>query len=259
MRKSFFEHLSLKGRTTLITGGAGHVGEELCHAFAELGSNIIIVDVSQEKMQILVQQLKALYKIDAVFFQVDLEQEQQRQTMIEDVTHYLQKNKRPLNILINNAAFVGTSNIQGWNVPFAEQSLETWRRVLEVNLTACFHLCQGFAPLLTQAPKQTQGIRSNIINIGSIYGHMPPEWSLYENTSMNNPVAYAVSKAGLHGLTTWLSSTLAPEVRVNTISPGGIERGQDPVFMERYNKMTNTGKMSSELSIAQMVFSVVIH
>ena len=43
-------------------------------------------------------------------------------------------------ILINNAAFVGDSDLEGWSTSFENQSLETWRRALDVNLTACFQI-----------------------------------------------------------------------------------------------------------------------
>jgi NAD(P)-dependent dehydrogenase (short-subunit alcohol dehydrogenase family) len=145
-----------------------------------------------------------------------------------------------LDVLINNAAFVGTSDLKGWGVTFAQQTIETWRRALEVNLTAAFQLCQGLSPLL-----QSSG-RGIIINIGSIYGEFGPDWSLYEGTSMNNPAAYGASKAGLLQLTRWLATTMAPAVRVNAISPGGIARGQAQAFVKRYEARTPLGRMATE-------------
>lgn len=150
------------------------------------------------------------------------------------------KKEGQLDILINNAAFVGTTGLQGWGVPFAEQSVETWRRALEVNLTAAFHLCQGVMPLL-----QTSG-RGSIINMGSIYGEYGPDWSLYKGTAMSNPAAYGASKGGLLQLTRWLATTVAPAVRVNAISPGGIARGQASTFVRRYEARTPLGRMATE-------------
>ena len=118
--------------------------------------------------------------------------------------------------------------------------VETWRRAMEVNLTAAFHLSQTFAPLL----KTSKG--GNIINITSIYGEYGPDWGLYEGTQMGNPVAYAVSKGGLVQLTRWLATTIAPEVRVNAVSPGGIFRNQDQKFVERYEARTPMKRMAIE-------------
>ncbi len=93
----------------------------------------------------------------------------------------------------------------------------TWR-ALEVNLTAGFHLCQLFAPVLKHGPG------GSIINIASIYGQWGPDYALYEDTAMANPAAYGASKGGLIQFTRWLSTTLAPQVRANVISPGGVAR-----------------------------------
>lgn len=118
--------------------------------------------------------------------------------------------------------------------------MDTWRRAIEVNLTAVFHLCQGLAPLL----RNSEG--GSIINIGSIYGSLAPDWGLYAGTEMGNPAAYGVSKAGLMQLTRWLSSTLAPDIRVNAISPGGIYRNQPQEFVDRYEKKTPLKRMATE-------------
>ena len=152
----------------------------------------------------------------------------------------IQKDHDSLNVLINNAAFVGTSELKGWGTTFEKQTVETWQRALEVNLTAPFHLCQSLAPLLRNS------VGANIINIGSIYGELGPDWSLYDGTSMANPAAYSASKGGLIQLTRWLATTLAPNIRVNAISPGGIFRNQPEVFVKRYEGRTPLARMATE-------------
>jgi len=66
---------------------------------------------------------------------------------------------------------------------------------------------------------------------------------------MSNPAAYAASKGGLLQLTRWLSTVMAPEVRVNAISPGGIERGQPDSFRQRYIAKTPLKRMGTEQDI----------
>ena len=107
-------------------------------------------------------------------------------------------------------------------------------------MIAIFHLCQGLTPLL----KKVEG--SSIVNIASIYGANGPDWSLYEDTNMSNPAAYGASKGGLIQLTRWLATTIAPEVRVNSISPGGIFRNQPELFVKRYIEKTPLRRMASE-------------
>jgi NAD(P)-dependent dehydrogenase (short-subunit alcohol dehydrogenase family) len=68
---------------------------------------------------------------------------------------------------------------------------------------------------------------------------------MYENTDINNPAAYGASKAGLIQLTKWLSTTLAPDVRVNAISPGGVFTGQPKQFVDAYSSRTPLRRMAN--------------
>ena len=94
---------------------------------------------------------------------------------------------------------------------------------------------------------------ASVINIGSIYGLYGPDMSIYEGTGLNNPAAYSASKGGLIQLTRWLSTVLAPKVRVNCISPGGILRNQPEKFVKRYVNKTPLKRMGSESDIVGAV------
>jgi len=227
--------MSLRGRRALITGAAGGLGKIMVQTLAELGADLVLLDRVDTPISALADEAEKTWGVDAAVHYCDLESQTDRDDLIARLNQEGQ-----LDILINNAAFVGTSGLQGWGVPFAEQSVETWRRALEVNLTAAFQLCQGLAPLL-----QISG-HGSIINIGSIYGEYGPDWNLYEGTSMSNPAAYGASKGGLLQLTRWLATTVAPKVRVNAISPGGIARGQPQAFVERYEVRTPLRRMATE-------------
>jgi NAD(P)-dependent dehydrogenase (short-subunit alcohol dehydrogenase family) len=230
------ELMCLKGRRALITGANGNLGKVIADTLAELGSSLILVDRPGSDFKALEAYLCERWAIKAISLEYDLESEEQRNTLIKAV----KADGQGLNILVNNAAFVGTSTLRGWSVPFEKQTLGTWRKAVEVNLTTAFHLCQAFLPEL-RASKN-----SSVINIASIYGLYGPDWSLYENTRMGNPAAYAVSKGGMIQLTRWLSTTIAPHVRVNTISPGGIFRNQPDEFVQKYNRKVPLGRMATE-------------
>ena len=227
--------MNLRGRRALITGAAGGLGQVMAQTLAELGADLVLLDRPNAQLTELANRLTNDWSVKAIIKRCDLEIQEQREALIAEMIH-----EDKLDILINNAAFVGTSDLAGWAVPFAEQTIETWRRAMEVNLTAVFHLCQGMAPLLRASG---QGC---ILNIGSIYGEFGPDWSLYEGTAMSNPAAYAASKGGLLQLTRWLATTLAPEIRVNAISPGGIARGQAKEFVKRYEAKTPLRRMGGE-------------
>jgi NAD(P)-dependent dehydrogenase (short-subunit alcohol dehydrogenase family) len=225
--------MDLKGRKAFITGATGHVGRVISETLAEMGADLILVDRPSSRFKFLQRRLEKKYRINSISFFCDLESEIQRIELIKNV----KRNVDRLNILVNNAAFVGDSSIRGWSTSFSKQSISTWRRAIEVNLTAGFHFCQGLAPLLQKAKG------ANILNIGSIYGEMGPDWRLYNGSKMGNPAAYAVSKSGLIQLTRWLSTTLAPKIRVNCISPGGISRNQLVKFRKRYISRTPLQRM----------------
>ena len=69
---------------------------------------------------------------------------------------------------------------------------------------------------------------------------------LYNGTDMGNPAAYAASKGGLLQLTRWLATVLAPDIRVNAITPGGVWRNQHEVFHKRYIERTPLKRMAGE-------------
>jgi NAD(P)-dependent dehydrogenase (short-subunit alcohol dehydrogenase family) len=143
-------------------------------------------------------------------------------------------------VLVNNAAFTGTSGVPGYAVPFDEQTDDAFAMALALNLTAPFSLTRRLAPLLRATG------HGSVVNVSSIYGLVGPNMGLYEGTRMGNPAAYAASKGGLAQLTRYLSTVLAPGVRVNAFAPGGIARGQDEAFVERYERLTPLGRMGTE-------------
>jgi len=228
--------INMSGRRALITGATGALGSVIADTFAELGASLILVDRPESDFGKLLGSLPGAAAGNAVCVPCDLESQEDRDRLVAAVTG----DDRGLDVLVNNAAFVGTSGLEGWAQPFDRQTVETWRRALEVNLTAVFDLCQQFAPTMCRS----QG--AAMINVASIYGHLGPDWGLYAGTSMANPAAYAASKGGIVQLTRWLSTTLAPRIRVNSISPGGIFRNQPPAFVERYEARTPLGRMGSE-------------
>jgi NAD(P)-dependent dehydrogenase (short-subunit alcohol dehydrogenase family) len=233
--KTFTEQTNLNGRTALITGASGQLGRVFAHTLAELGADLFLVDLDINQLESLRIELNEKWAKHSDVISCDLENQSERLKTIQRVMD----STKEINILVNNAAFVGTSTLEGWNVPFEKQSVETWRRAMEVNLTSTFELCQSLYPIM----KKAKG--ASIINITSIYGSYGPDWRMYEGTNMNNPAAYAASKGGLSQLTRWLSTTLAPDVRVNAISPGGIYKQQDPSFVKKYELRTPLARMAT--------------
>lgn len=228
-----------KNRVIIITGASGHLGEMAAEEFKKLKYKLILVDKNFSQLKLLKKKINKDGFENVEIFKCDLESQISR----EDLIKKIKKKYFAIDVLLNNAAFVGTTKLSGWNESFEKQSISTWKRAIEVNLTAPFHLSQGLYQLMSK------GKSSSIINIISTYGFLGPNWDLYKGTKMGNPAAYAASKGGLLQLTRWLSTTLAPKIRVNSISPGGIFRNQNKKFVQRYIERTPMKRMASENDI----------
>jgi NAD(P)-dependent dehydrogenase (short-subunit alcohol dehydrogenase family) len=234
--KSLKELMDLRGRVALVTGAAGHLGSVMADALAELGASIVMLDLEEEGTAEAARRVAEQYRVPALALAADLEDGDRLAAVSVRVAERFGR----LDILINCAAMVGTLALPGWVSRFEEQSVEVWRRALEVNLTAPFALVQACVSLLRASG------HGSVINVGSIYGMVGPDWRLYADTPLGNPAAYGASKGGLLQLTRWLASSLAPAIRVNAISPGGIFRDTPEPFHSRYTARTPLGRMATE-------------
>lgn len=236
--------INLNGHRSIITGATGGLGVQISHTLAELGSDLILIDRPGSSYDKLKNEIKSNFpNIEIHIFDCDLEDESNRTPIFNEIKNTVDN----INIIVNNAAFVGGSDLPGWNTSLEEQSLVTWRRAFEVNLTSIFHFSRDFSSMLKKSDN------SSIINIASIYGFLAPDWSLYDDTGMGNPAAYSSSKGGLIQLTKWLSTNMAPEVRVNSISPGGINRNLPEKFVQRYERKTPLKRMGNDQDIKGVV------
>ncbi len=234
--KSIGELMSLAGRVALITGGGGHIGEAMGDALAEAGASVILLDARPDACAAAAERIAARWKAQVLPLAADLADEAQVRAVPEKALSRFGR----LDILVNCAALVSSRDLKGWTVPFLEQDAGTWRMALEVNLTAPFILTQLCVPALKDSG------HGSVINIGSLYGVAGPDMRLYEGTSMGNAAAYAAGKGGLLQLTRWLATVLAPDVRVNAITPGGLWRGQPETFHRNYRSRTPLGRMGTE-------------
>lgn len=236
MMRTISELMSLSGRTALITGGAGHIGAAIAEALAEAGATIALVDRQRGDLERCAERIHDATGATVATFEAELADE----TSVRSLPARVAGECGGIDVLVNCAAFVGTTKLDGWAVPFEQQQSAAWRAAFEVNVTAAFELVQEALPWLKRSGK------GSVINVASLYGVMGPDWRLYEGTSMSNPAAYGASKGALIQLTNWLSTTVAPHVRVNAMSPGGVWRNQPAAFVERYTQRTPLARMATE-------------
>ena len=229
----------LDGRVAIVVGGAGHIGSVAASTLASVGAHVVIADIDAARADDVAAAIRSTGG-SASARRVDLEDEADCRALVAGVG----EDHGRIDVLAHTAALVGTSPLPGWAVAFEEQNVDTWRRALEVNLTSVFVLAQAAAPLLSATGN------GSVVVVSSIYGQRGPDPSLYTGTPLGAPAGYFASKGGLDNLTRWLSVSMAPTVRVNAVSPGGIARGQHPDFVERYTAKTPLGRMGAESDLA---------
>lgn len=234
--KKIKELMNLDGRKALVIGGAGFIGKALCESLAELGAAVAVHDVAISKSAPVADKIGDEFKVKTAPVEGNLLDTWETREIVPAALNAL----GGLDILVHCAAFVGTTDFPGWAEPFEKQSVEAFEAALKVNLTSAFSLAKDASVPLAASGK------GSMIFVSSIYGVVPPDFSLYEGISMANPAGYGASKAGLLGLTRYLATLLAPNVRVNAITPGGVFRKQQEVFVDRYNKKTPLGRMAVE-------------
>ena len=234
---------SLQGKKILVTGAGGHLGGAIAAHLHAIGAQLYLVDQKLSELDQVAHSLGENSGATVSLFEADFEKEDSR----ENFVGVLRDSTERLDGIVHNAAFVGTSELDGWVTGFSEQTLETWRRAIEINVTAPFQLTQLMVPLLKESRA------ASIVSVASIHGFLAPDWRLYEGVPMSNPAAYSVSKAGLIQLMRWLSTTLPPHVRANSVSPGGIERSQPSKFKARYEGRTPMGRMGKERDVVEAI------
>ena len=230
--KSLAQLRDLTGRKVLLTGGAGHIALAASESLIELGATVMLLDRDADACEARAKKLGA----HALPIGCDLKDEKAVRTAARQSIDKL----GGLDILIHCAAYVGTTKAPGWSAPFEEQTVSAWNDAMAINVTAAFVLAQESRDALTKSG------RGSIILLNSIYGMLGPKMALYAGTEMFNPVAYGVSKGGLLQLMRYLATTLAPSVRVNCISVGGVLRDQPKEFRQRYEADTPLRRMATE-------------
>jgi 3-oxoacyl-[acyl-carrier protein] reductase len=212
--------MQLQGTVAIVTGGNGGLGQRICQALAQAGSDVAVVYVhSRDAAQAVASQLQAM-GVRAEAMACDVTNPQQVHNLVSRVLEAFGR----VDILVNDAAY------NKW-IPFSdleELTYEEWQKILDVNLTGPMLCIKAVAPIM-----QRQGA-GRIVNIASISGLAPS----------GSSIAYAVSKAGLIHLTRCMAVGLAPTILVNCIAPGYLEGTRATANLEpAYQEQARTGAL----------------
>jgi|Wag4MinimDraft_13_1082653.scaffolds.fasta_scaffold00618_3 NAD(P)-dependent dehydrogenase (short-subunit alcohol dehydrogenase family) len=228
----------LKDKVVVVTGGAGLIGKEFVKAIIENNGIAIIADISEDMgykaLNIVVEELKShiphpTSQLD--FFKLDITSKNSLNNCIK----YLDKKYGRISALVNNAY----PRNKNYGRHFFDVEYNDFVENVGLNLGGYFTASQQFAGYF-----QKQGY-GNIVNISSIYGVVAPRFEIYEGTKMTTPVEYAAIKSGLIHLTKYMAKYFkGMNIRVNSVSPGGISDNQPETFLEKYKeKCLNKGML----------------
>ena len=213
----------LTGKTFVVIGGAGLIGNAFSRALAESGGNMVVADQNESKAKDLVAELSKNAKGEVVFESADIADPKSVDTL---ATRVIEKFGRVDGAV--NTAYPHTAKYpQAFGEATHEESMENISLILGGN----FSTVRSFAP---QMKKQKSG---SIVFIGSIYGVVAPKFDIYKGTEMINPPEYAAAKGGTIMLSKYFASLLGPDnIRVNVISPGGVLDNQPEPLLKAYAK-----------------------
>jgi NAD(P)-dependent dehydrogenase (short-subunit alcohol dehydrogenase family) len=230
----------LKDRVVIVAGGAGQIGFAFCTILADAGAMVIIgdVDVEMGNEKIRSLQNESLKKKIAVY-PLDVSSPDSITAFLKTVRSAHGK----LYGLVNCFHFKGNSRkldtTSNFFSGFETYPLEAWDKVHDINLKGSFLMSQSAVPYL----KENQG--GVIVNVSSTYGNVSPNKSIYGDSGINSPVAYATSKAAIINLTRYMATHLADEnIRVNVLSPGGVYNNQTEEFVKNYCNLTPLKRMA---------------
>jgi NAD(P)-dependent dehydrogenase (short-subunit alcohol dehydrogenase family) len=229
----------LEGRVAIVTGAFGRLGPLWCEALVDAGATVVGIDLPTAKApeRFSAVQRRAGDRLRS--FSADVRD----RASLEAARDRCVKDAGTPSVLVNNA---GIDQPPGpattWRIE--DIPVEVFRGTVDVNLVGAFQAAQVFGPGMVEAG------RGSIINIGSLYASVSPDARFYDHLPTDppflKPPAYGASKAALVNLTRYLATHWGPHgVRVNALSPGGVEGGQDPDFKRKFVARVPLGRMAS--------------
>ncbi len=226
----------MRGRVVLVTGASSGIGRATALRFAEAGCQVAAAARRVDRLQEVVQECEEAGGSGRAF-PVDLTQPEARERLVAEVVEAF----GGVDVLVNAAGILVTGDIRATD-------LETWRRMMDINLEAPFHLIRLTLPSL-------EARQGNVVNVSSVTGLR----------AFPGILAYCVSKAGLDQLTRCLALELAPHgVRVNAVNPGVVETelhlagGMEPeayrAFLEHSRTTHPLGRVGRPEEVAELTY-----
>jgi NAD(P)-dependent dehydrogenase (short-subunit alcohol dehydrogenase family) len=219
----------LEGKRAFITGAAQGLGEAIARMFAREGAHVALSDLQLDKAQAVAASINADYSGRAFAYAQDVRDGARWQSVLAEAAGAM----GGLNILVNNAGIGSQGSVE-------DESFETWKRVLDVDLDSVFLGCKYAMPLMRET-----GVMGSIINVSSIAGLI----------ASHNYAAYNAAKAGvwmlsksvaLHGART------TPQVRSNSIHPTFIDTPILDYLKQKLGAAEATAKLARQVPLGRL-------
>lgn len=250
MRYNYQKLFDLSGKVAVVTGGAGILGQKFCAGLADFGARVAVVDLVEAAAHDVAVRLYEEFGVESIGIACNVGNPASVKSMVNEVEKCL----GPVEILHNNAATKGSDLSRFFAAP-EDFPLDVWREVMAVNLDGMFLVAQAVGSRMAERG------RGSIVQTASIYGVLGPDSRIYEGSeymggAINTPPVYSASKAGVIGLTRyWATHWGSRGVRVNTLTPGGVESGQNTLFNQKYSERVPLGRMAqADEMVGALVF-----
>jgi len=192
---NYLNKFKLDNKISLVTGGAGGIGSEICKSLLDAGSKVIIADIDSKKSKKLLKKIKnkniEYYKLDST-----------SEKNIKSLSRFILKKYKRLDVLVNCVGIC-------FNKEAEKVKKKEWDKVINININSMFYVCKEFGKIFIKQKKGT------IVNIGSNSGLIVDK--------PQPQASYNASKAAVHQLTKSLACEWSKyNIRVNAIAPGYV-------------------------------------
>jgi len=220
--------MKLKDKVIIVTGGSGLIGRYILSDLRRYGAIVINAEIS----------------VATDWEQGNVHCDITSPDSVKELVAGVMERYKRVDGLVNNAY----PRTHDWGVRFEDVPYDSWQKNVDMQMNSVFLLCQT---VLKYMKEQGSG---SIVNIGSIYGVVGNDFTIYEGYGGTSPAAYCAIKGGIINFSRYLASYFGKYgIRVNCVSPGGIKDQQHPSFIERYENKSPLKRMGRPEEIAPAV------
>ena len=215
------ELFKLSEKSALVTGGGRGIGRTIAYALAEAGADVIVASRDAELCAKIAGEIAQDTGRHVFSGKLDVAEKRD----IEDIVKLAKEKLGSVDILVNNSGVT-------WGAPFEEMPLEKWDKVIKVNLTGTFLMCQSIVPMMKSHKW------GRIINVASVAALVAPPFFM-------QTAGYTASKGGIISLTRDLAVNLVEHnIVVNAIAPGFFPTKMSKPLTDRFgNSIRETNPM----------------